>query len=449
MNLNVTKIIKEHRYETVCVAIALMILLALWPANRLGSQARGRTEEVKGWNDRLKKCMGDPANPRIIQERQKQVELVAAEAKDVADLFESKNRRDFLVPAMFPRQGKPDASSPWQFRTDYNKGIKELLSETLRAGWPKEDESSPAKGKDPSDIQIYCSLEDLNIGDWASASNAPDTEDCWFAQLDLWIKQDLAEVIAELNSNSARQRGQEPSVLNAAVKRIVEIYVAPYYYVGLAKQGTQTAPGAVSYPGAGTVDPMYAPGMPGMGMPGPGGWQPQMPVQQSRTSRSRRLREQKKPFTERFCNDQIDALHFSFSVIVDSRRVNELLAALSRKNLYTILKVSLSRADVDINTREFPKFDSSTQVFNPYSDAKDEGLVYGTDPVVRLDVDVEAIFLKELYAEFMPSDVKKMLSQDSEEAKNQREAIQKERQRAQAATAKSSQPKTKKTKSKK
>ena len=85
-----------------------------------------------------------------------------------------------------------------------------------------------------------------------------------------------------------------------------------------------------------------------------------------------------------------------------------MLAALSRQNLYTILSVSLSRADVNIDSAEFRKLDPSSDPFNPHSDAE-LGLAYGTDPIVRLDVVVEALFLREIYAEYMPKEVKALI----------------------------------------
>ena len=45
--MNILKIVKQHRYETVCAVLALLILLAFWPASRLGSQAGSKTEESK------------------------------------------------------------------------------------------------------------------------------------------------------------------------------------------------------------------------------------------------------------------------------------------------------------------------------------------------------------------------------------------------------------------
>ena len=470
MNLNIGNIVKQHRYETVCVVLALVILLALWPASRLGSQAKAKTEDVRDLSVRLKKCMNDrgqgPANPAAIQIRDGQAQALANEAEEIAELLKQKNQRPFLVEDMFIEPRDPGA--PMRFSASYRQAIDQLLSETLRAGWPEEDRKLAAgKNEGPSDIGVYAQRDVLSVGLWESAPDVPSPEDCWFAQMDFWIQQDLAEIFGELNRNSAQQRGQKPSVMNAAVKRIISIDVDSYYYVGLDKQSGQAVPGAV--PGAvpfgipqGPMGPMgnqpvRGPGqlpMMGQGQPMPYGYgQPQVAGPKVRSAkdraRGRAAKKKQKPFTERFCDDKVDVLQFSFSVIVDSRRVNELLAALSRKNLYTILNVSLSRADVNIDTRKFPRFDSAAEVFSPYDDAKDDGLVYGTDPVVRLDVDVEALFLRDIYVDYMPEEVKDVLSADSDDAKQQREALIQARKDAQAAAEKAKRAAERKTRGRK
>ena len=110
-------------------------------------------------------------------------------------------------------------------------------------------------------------------------------------------------------------------------------------------------------------------------------------------------------------------MHFSFSVIIDSRCINEFLDRFSRKNLYTILNVSLSREDVEIDKRDFKRFDrfDRSDNFNPGKDAA-EDLVYGTDPIVRLDIDAELLLLREVYTEDMPEQVKKTVEEQIAQA---------------------------------
>ena len=69
----------------------------------------------------------------------------------------------------------------------------------------------------------------------------------------------------------------------------------------------------------------------------------------------------------------------------------------------------IGRADVNIDNAEFRKLDPSSDPFNPYRDAELD-LAYGTDPIIRLDVVVEALFLREIYAEYMPKEVKERVA---------------------------------------
>ena len=454
--MNILNLVKQHRYETVCVVLALLILLALWPASRMGLQARSKTEEVENWQDRASKVQrAGPdglATEALVAARKEYLQQMDEETKKVAELFRQKNKRPFLVEDdMFP---KAVAAAPLRFRTRYNDAIDNLLSQTLQAGWPADQEPATAEGKTSHTIYVYARRDNLSIGTWASDAGVPSEEDCWFAQLGLWIQQDLAEVFSTLNDASAQQQGQKSSVENAAVKRIISIDIDPYYYVGLEKQAGQSPATPFSTPSSpltpGQLPPpgMFPMGM-GMGMPG----LPLAPTQKaskySRTAQDRAgaqaLKDQNKPFTERTCDDKADVLHFSFSVVVDSRCINELLAALSRKNLYTILCVSLSREDVKIDALNFPKSDRSYETFDPYDDAE-KGLLYGSDPIVRLDVDAEILFLKDICAQYMPNDVKQLLNADSDQARQQRLAKQQahdmtqkaaQRQAAQGARAKS------------
>ncbi len=148
-----------------------------------------------------------------------------------------------------------------------------------------------------------------------------------------------------------------------------------------------------------------------------------MMVPPTRTSVSRRRegpKSQAKSFTERRSNDKTDVLHFSFSVIIDSRYINEFLDLFSRKNLYTIFRVSLSREDVKINEQNFKRFEGfdGSDNFNPARDAA-EDLVYGTAPIIRLDIDAELLLLREFYGENVPGQVQKDVKEKISKAANQ------------------------------
>ncbi len=411
--MNVMNLLKEHRYEFVCVVLALLLLLALWPALKLGSEAEAKARQARDLDNRIGRLGGrgpdGVANPAMVQARKQLAEQTKLEAQEVAQLFRQRNERKFLISGLFP---KLEAAAHWSFRHGYNQAIKDLYEQTLNAGWPQEHSTS-SETKSPADIGIYVEdLEDLGIPEWVEAPGAPSSEECWFGQVAFWIQQDLVQLFSDLNLASAKRMGQQPSVANATVKRIVYIEIDEFYYIAdLEQQLPSEIPGF----GPGLRDLTGLQSRGGAPMPG---WDPfggMYPALQPR--RRRRPRGQITPFTEHSSNDDADVLHFSFSVIIDSRYINEFLDLFSRKNLYTILNVSLSREDVEISGRDFKKFDGSDN-FNPGKDAA-EDLVYGTDPIVRLDIDAELLLLRGVYTEDMPEQVKKTVEEQIAQAAGQ------------------------------
>ena len=422
--MNIMSLIKEHRYEFVCVVLALLLLLALWPALMLGSDAKQKAIEAQKLDEGITRLGGrgpdGVANESVVKARQQLVKQTKLEAQEVAELFKKRNQRKFLIAGLFP-----EVKDPFGFKEGYKKAVEDLYAQTLNAGWPK-DESAGLDTEDLADIGMYVQYDtDLGVPEWADAPGAPSSEECWFGQVAFWIQQDLAQFFRDLNFASAKRMGQEPCVANATVKRIVYIEIEESYYVAdIKQQAPSEIPGfgpdrrGPPGPQPGYTPPpwMFAPGG------GPAGQFGGIELQPGRSRRTRHRRDQAKPFTERSSNDD-DVLHFSFSVIIDSRCINEFLDLFSRKNLYTILNVSLSREDVEIDKRNFERFDKfdRSDNFNPGKDAA-EDLVYGTDPIVRLDIDAELLLLREVYSEDIPEQVKKTVEEQIAQAARRLEA---------------------------
>jgi len=403
--VNIMKIVKERRYETVCVVLVLVLLLALIPVRMLAGKVK---QDVSAAQDMLSKA-GNLLNYRpygqqglangLPEARKAYAQAVTEETNKTVELFETKNQRKFLIEGMFPEA----KSNLWTFRADYNQKINDLLK-TMNAGWPA-DLSGMTGGPKPSEIGLYVRRDNLSIGEWADANDQPKVEDCWFGQLDLWIQQDLAEVFRDLNQDAADSRAQQPRVENAAVKQIVGITVYPYFYT--AKPATTTPVRTPFGSGISASPPMPTPNS-GFN-PYAAGASP-FPTDMTPSSMARPRQFPIQPFTEHTTDKTAYVVHFSFSVVVDSRQVNAVLAALSHKNLYNILGVSLSRQDIDINTTAFPKFNREQVDFNPHTDTANR-LVYGTDPIVMMDVQAEALFLKSFYDEYVPAEVKASMAE--------------------------------------
>ena len=430
--MNVMEIVKKRRFEVACLAAAVILLLALVPVSQKGAAAAGLADDIAGLLRRISTLLSSggkagPANPEKIEARREYAELLNARANLIIEQYENINRRDPLVPGLFPDPG----AGTFSFRHTYDKAIDSLLKDTLRAGWPGEQEpgsSAPLTDEDEAaNFGIYAKRENLNIGDWVTGSNLPTEEDCWFGQLSYWIQQDLAQVISKLNEDAADQLTQTPNVKNAAVKRIISVHVDPFYFIGEKKQQTGLSAGmpaqAGRLPGFGGMGLGGPPGMPGAPPYGGQGVGPGYGTPTSGTGSTARQAKKGRiykddPFTARFSDDKADVLHFTFSLVIDSRKINQFLDTLAHRNLYTILSVSIARQDLSVDGKKLPR-DNRAGRFDPVSDAR-EDLLYGPDPVVRIDVAAEALFLRSLYGEMMPKSVNDLLS-DKTKALKERE----------------------------
>jgi hypothetical protein len=93
--------------------------------------------------------------------------------------------------------------------------------------------------------------------------------------------------------------------------------------------------------------------------------------------------------TGRSSNPLYDVLTFKLSVIVDADRIPILLQALSRNRFITVCDMNVTAVD-----------SGAEQV---------AGYIYGNRPVVQLDMQCEALFLREWTKQYMPPLVKTML----------------------------------------
>jgi len=192
-------------------------------------------------------------------------------------------------------------------------------------------------------------------------------EDCWYWQLGYWVIEDVIDTIGAMNSGSN-------SVFTSPVKRLL--------YVGFAGRD-RTSRGKA----AGDKRPSYV-----------------LSIEDG-------LAE---PYTGRFCDDDIDVVHFNVVVVVSAKAVlpfmRELCSAkehrfkgffgeeqeqIFKHNQITILESRISPVDREDETHNLYR--------------------YGEDAVVELDLICEYIFNKKGYEEIKPETVKKELLREEGE----------------------------------
>ncbi len=213
---------------------------------------------------------------------------------------------------------------------------------------PKYDPVLRARVRKARSIYCYYAPGSFHVSSIVEDPGAPPPEQMWYAQVGLWIQDDVVRAIAALNDAAAgRVSGREPCVEDVPVKRVVLLRIRGY------EVGGET--GELYFPAVGSETPPP---------PGPS-------------------------LTGRKCNEEYDVVRFVLVVVIDQREVLKLIDQMSKVNFYQCIKFGYEAVDVE--------------------EATAEGYLYGTAPVVQATYEFEGYFRRELFKDWMPKAVRQKL----------------------------------------
>jgi hypothetical protein len=223
-------------------------------------------------------------------------------------------------------------------------------------------------------IGLYVGMNTLGVPEW-SQTDQPSHGELFTWQWQYWIIEDILSALHQANQG-------EPSVLNGPVKHITFAQVMNVPAPG-ASQGNPAGanrPMTEGFAGAGA-------GLGDMDTPapaaqGPAGAEanPKAPIQPNYAA----------SITGRVTNPLYDVINVQLSLVVDTRRIPQVLDAIAKYNFMTVTTLSLRSVD-------------------PYAAAQ-SGFFYGSEPVAEIDMTVETVWLRAWTREFMPVDIKRTLS---------------------------------------
>jgi hypothetical protein len=190
----------------------------------------------------------------------------------------------------------------------------------------------------------------------------PDNDfDIWWAQLGLWIQQDVVQAIVDTHAKIGAR-----NVYSAAIKNLLQIEIGEAY---IMENGPRTiAPRTADAPG-----------------PRPGSVSMSDPAAAFRYTP-----------TGRVGNDLYDVVHFRVVVDIDARHLPLFVAELGRERLITVRAMGLAAVDRAV-------VQNSGLIYSEPKDLKD------STPVVRATIRCEAVFLREWAVPRMPDSIKKDL----------------------------------------
>jgi hypothetical protein len=185
----------------------------------------------------------------------------------------------------------------------------------------------------------------------------PQLEDMWYAQVSLWIQEDVLGALAGVNEERAKKLPpQEQWVGNMPFKRLVSFAVGGYVPEPTQSTGGPWGGGSGGGPSGDIVG-----GMPPM-----------------------------EAVSKRGCKGAVDVIQFSIRMVVEARALPEIIDAICDSGFYTVLQVNY-------------------EAVNPYVDS--DGYVYGSRPVIDTWMLCEGSLLRTnaTYAKLMPDPVKEAI----------------------------------------
>ncbi|MFH1748658.1 MAG: hypothetical protein ABIG44_16610 [Planctomycetota bacterium] len=224
-------------------------------------------------------------------------------------------------------------------------------------GDPKYDPIARANITKARNIRCYASTNvmhpSFHISPIWSPGQRLTEQEMWYAQVSLWVQQDLVAAITEVNEEAAKSlKPEDVHVENMPVKRIQAIRVLGYW------TGTQP-------PVEFMVDSASQTAIPGG-------------------------TEMKPSFTGRKCDQQFDVIRFKVVLVVDQRDLQKVIDVITKKNFYKCIGASC---------------DAITLEDQDYK----EGYLYGPAPVERAILDFEGYMAREIYEKMYPAEVREAL----------------------------------------
>lgn len=356
-----------------------------------------------------------PVNPKTLELLTEYEKRLSGDASSVRDLILSRNRNDrkLLVPALFPNPPGDWRDSlqfqMWRSLSDaYDALLREIdagqptSANDLQAELSRADEmfrteklakSANADLTPDEERELRETLRTTRmtkymeraqqIGMYASRSaifapywdeRSPVDLGQWFDwEWQLWIKQDVLRALRHANE------GYE-SLVAAPVKRVRVLSVEP---LGIDKRDS----GGGGTGGSGMSSPFGQPQPP---TPPPADAQAPAAPPAPPDARLEAQRDFNASFTGRVSNALYDVRRVNLQLVVDSARIPQVLDAIARQNLMTVIDLKMRPTDT-------------------YADLE-QGYIYGTDTTADLDLTIETIWLREWTAPLMPAAIKTALT---------------------------------------
>jgi hypothetical protein len=261
-------------------------------------------------------------------------------------------------PPIFDRGGTPPTSDliggdfPGASR-DFGRGSMPMQTGSSGGNVePKYNAVYRARVNKARSIRCYVDPFTFQVNPLIQSVGAPPPEQMWYAQVSLWIQQDVVQAINALNREAAKSvQDGEAYVEHSPVKRLLSLRVLGYV---LPTGGILPFP-AISDAGS-------------------------------------TAKEMTPSFTDRKSNEQFDVVRFELTAVVDSRETLKIVDAITKANFNKLLSIESTAVNRDLDEQQL-------------------GYFYGTAPVAQVRMEFETYMTRgDVFDEMKPAEVVQALS---------------------------------------
>lgn len=199
-------------------------------------------------------------------------------------------------------------------------------------------------------------------------------EDCWYSQIAFWLYEDAVDTIVAMN------RGSD-NVLTSPVKRLVGVA-----FNGIAEYSNPSGSGSTGSRSRVRVPRNF----------------PRYMTENASSAL------QVEPWTTRICDEDIDVVHFSVSVVVESKAVLSFMKELCRAKEHSFHGFDGKAPEENYNHNQITILEYSQEPV-VRDEISHEKYRYGNAAVVKLNMICEYIFYRTGYDEIKPEKVKDLL----------------------------------------
>jgi hypothetical protein len=394
--------IRDYSSLVFPIVILLVAAILFIPTRLMSAKLRDQMgkESVQGGGNKVKQLSKDVVPVKQWEAERDYQQVYADDANQIALLARRSSERELLSYKVFP---EPNEKSPLifkEFGKQFRSKIEQMLERINALDCPAESElqahldsakSLSRSGTQTStawsserdnlikdelcreraaSIHVYFNPSDLSGYDFWNEYEYVGTnqavEDCWYWQLGYWITEDIINTVGVMDSGAS-------SVLTSPVKRIMS--------VSFSVSDNKSEKSKVN-----NTPPRYV------------------------ITREDGLTES---YTARICNNDIDVVHFTVSVLVSVKAVVPFMLQLCTAREHKFMGFSGKDAPAVFKHNQITILDSKMSPI--IRESKEHQLYrYGNDAVVKLDLVCEYVFNKSGYGAVRPASTKESTKSEME-----------------------------------